>query len=121
MALDGWLILFSFALAFLGLVSGFYALWYDAHHQKRLKNCPTEYAALVLSTTGCLFYMFLIGDWSDNVKLHATIGQDRNTSWLLYHLLDKLAIWLFHVVLVTRVLKVRSTDERVGDRSSLSY
>lgn len=95
----------SLALAFGGFISGLYALWYDSKNRERLRTCPTEYAALVLSTTLCLVYLILINTDSMN--------QENSVNWMLYHSTNKLTIFFFHVVLLTRVLRVRHGDRRV--------
>ena len=98
-------------LSALGFLSGIYALWYDGKHRHRLKNCATEYAALVLSTTCCLAFIVLVSEWYTSPSADK-ITHEENLSWMIYHIADKMAIWLFHVVLVTRVLRVRAEDER---------
>jgi hypothetical protein len=103
----------SMILSILGFFSGIYALWYDSHNRSRLKSCLTEYAAISLSTTLCLVYPFLINDWVTANK-YQLIGLERNLTWMAYHSVDKLVVFFFHVVLVTRILRVRGTDERLG-------
>lgn len=104
----------SIAMSAFAFLSGLYALWYDWVRRRRLKQYPLEYAALVLSTTVSFMYVFMMYDWF-SIRRDGLIGYERNLLWMIWHNLDRLIVWLFHTVLIIRVLKTRGHDARISD------